>query len=113
MTRVFSRLHRCWRKLNILLLSSCPPKMVAGVIGTPEPVCGLNQSCAARTSEADESVGECMRLMTENRVRHLSVMQNREILGIISIDDLVNWINSAQNATIEQMEQYIAGGMSA
>jgi CBS domain-containing protein len=60
----------------------------------------------ARTSEADESVEECMRLMTENRVRHPSVMQNREILGIISIGDLVNWIISAQNATIEQMAIY-------
>jgi CBS domain-containing protein len=61
----------------------------------------------------DESVEECMRLMTEKRVRHLPVVQNRELHGIISIGDLVNWIISAQNATIEQMEQYIAGGLSA
>jgi CBS domain-containing protein len=61
----------------------------------------------------DESVEECMRLMTDNRVRHLPVVQNRELVGIISIGDLVNWIISAQNATIEQMEQYIAGGLSA
>jgi CBS domain-containing protein len=61
----------------------------------------------------DESVEECMRLMTENRVRHLPVVQNRELVGIISIGDLVNWIISAQNAAIEQMEQYIAGGLSA
>jgi len=61
----------------------------------------------------DESVEECMKLMTENRVRHLPVVQNRELIGIISIGDLVNWIISAQNATIEQMEQYIAGGLSA
>ncbi len=61
----------------------------------------------------DESVEECMRLMTENRVRHLPVVQNQELLGIISIGDLVNWIISTQNAAIEQMEQYIAGGLSA
>jgi len=61
----------------------------------------------------DESVEECMRLMTENRVRHLPVVQNRELLGIISIGDLVNWIISTQSAAIEQMEQYIAGGLSA
>jgi CBS domain-containing protein len=61
----------------------------------------------------DESVEECMRLMTENRVRHLPVVQNRELVGIISIGDLVNWIISTQNAAIEQMEQYIAGGLSA
>jgi len=61
----------------------------------------------------EESVEECMRLMTENRVRHLPVVQNQELLGIISIGDLVNWIISTQNAAIEQMEQYIAGGLSA
>jgi len=61
----------------------------------------------------DESVEECMRLMTEHRIRHLPVMQNDQLLGIISIGDLVNWIISAQNSAIEQMEQYIAGGVSA
>jgi CBS domain-containing protein len=65
------------------------------------------------TVTPDESVEECMKLMTENRVRHLPVVQDLELLGIISIGDLVNWIISAQNATIEQMEQYIAGGLSA
>ena len=60
----------------------------------------------------DESVEECMRLMTENRVRHLPVIENEKLLGLISIGDLVNWIISSQNSAIEQMEQYIAGGVS-
>jgi CBS domain-containing protein len=51
-----------------------------------------------------------MKLMTEHRVRHLPVVENENVLGIISIGDLVNWIISAQNAAIDQMEQYIAGG---
>ena len=51
--------------------------------------------------------------MTENRVRHLPVVEQGKLLGIISIGDLVNWIISAQNSTIEQMEQYIAGGVPA
>ena len=55
------------------------------------------------------SLAECMRLMTENRVRHLPVLQGSELIGIISIGDLVNWIISSQAATIAQMEQYIAG----
>jgi CBS domain-containing protein len=50
-----------------------------------------------------------MRLMTEHRVRHLPVVEATNVVGIISIGDLVNWIISTQNAQIEQMEQYIAG----
>lgn len=61
----------------------------------------------------DESIEECMRLMTENRVRHLPVVENEKLLAIISIGDLVNWIISSQNSAIEQMEQYIAGGVPA
>jgi CBS domain-containing protein len=60
-----------------------------------------------------ESVESCMRIMTENRVRHLPVVQDEKVHGIISIGDLVNWIISAQDATITQMEQYIAGGVPA
>jgi CBS domain-containing protein len=61
----------------------------------------------------NDSVEECMRVMTEHRIRHLPVMEDRKLLGIISIGDLVNWIISAQNSAIEQMEQYIAGGSQA
>jgi CBS domain-containing protein len=61
----------------------------------------------------NDSVEECMRLMTEHRIRHLPVMEGEKVLGIISIGDLVNWIISAQNSTIEQMEQYIGGSVSA
>jgi CBS domain-containing protein len=65
------------------------------------------------TVTPEDSIEDCMRLMTENRVRHLPVLQNEEVAGIISIGDLVNWIISAQDATIAQMEQYIAGGVAA
>jgi predicted transcriptional regulator len=61
------------------------------------------------TVTADDSVEDCMRLMTEKRVRHLPVVEGVNVVGIISIGDLVNWIISTQNAAIEQMEQYIAG----
>jgi CBS domain-containing protein len=61
----------------------------------------------------NDSVEECMRLMTEHRIRHLPVVDGQKVLGIISIGDLVNWIISAQNSAIEQMEQYIAGSVAA
>jgi CBS domain-containing protein len=55
------------------------------------------------------SVDEAMRLITTSRVRHLPVVSAAEILGIISIGDLVNWIAFAQDQTIEQLEHYIEG----
>jgi CBS domain-containing protein len=57
----------------------------------------------------NDSVGECMRLVTEKRVRHLPVMDQGEFVGILSIGDLVKWIMSAQTATIDQLTKYIFG----
>jgi CBS domain-containing protein len=52
---------------------------------------------------------ECMALMTDNRVRHLAVMDNSELIGLISIGDLVKDIISEQKFVIEQLEHYIMG----
>jgi CBS domain-containing protein len=61
----------------------------------------------------ENSVEECMRLMTHHRVRHLPVIENDRLVGIVSIGDLVNFTISAQESAIAQMEQYIAGGLAA
>ena len=56
------------------------------------------------------SVEDCMRLMTEHRVRHLPVLEGDKVMGIVSIGDLVNWVIHAQSAALEQMQSYISGG---
>lgn len=61
------------------------------------------------TVTPDSSIEDCMRLMSERRVRHLPVVQHGELLGMVSMGDLVNWTIRAQAATIAQMEQYISG----
>ena len=65
------------------------------------------------TVTGEDTVEDCMRLMTDKRVRHLPVVKDGKVVGIVSIGDLVNWIISTQDATIEQMERYIAGGLAA
>jgi CBS domain-containing protein len=57
----------------------------------------------------DQTSEECMALMTENRVRHLPVIDNGKLIGLLSIGDLVKDIISEQRFTIEQLEHYIMG----
>jgi CBS domain-containing protein len=57
----------------------------------------------------DQTNEECMALMTDNRVRHLPVIDNGKLMGLISIGDLVKDIISEQKFIIDQLEHYIMG----
>jgi CBS domain-containing protein len=55
----------------------------------------------------EQSVRDCMQLMTEHRVRHLPVLDRGRVSGVLSIGDLVRSVLEEQQRTIEQLEQYI------
>ncbi len=57
----------------------------------------------------EQTSEECMALMTENRVRHLPVLDQGRLIGLVSIGDLVKDVISEQKFLIEQLEHYIAG----
>jgi signal-transduction protein with cAMP-binding, CBS, and nucleotidyltransferase domain len=57
-----------------------------------------------------ETVEECLRFMTEKRIRHLPVMAEGALRGVISIGDLVKEVISTQSATLDQLRDYISGG---
>ena len=58
---------------------------------------------------SEDSIESCMNKMTSHRIRHLPVMEDGKLLGIISIGDVVNFIISEQQFRIDQLESYIQG----
>jgi CBS domain-containing protein len=61
----------------------------------------------------EQTVGECMQLMTSRRIRYLPVLEGNHIVGIVSIGDLVNSIMTAQEETIRHLHNYITGSYPA
>jgi CBS domain-containing protein len=72
-------------------------------IMTPNPI----------TAHRGDSVSECMHVMTDKRIRHLPVVEEDKMVGMVSIGDLVRRIISAQTATIDNLEKYITGDYPA
>ena len=77
--------------------------------GSRETVVSEIMTSTVTTVVADDSVQACLQLMTENRIRHLPVMESGRLTGIISIGDCVNWIISAQTAAIDDLERFVTG----
>lgn len=84
---------------KVILRGKSSRKTAAREIMSPSPV----------VVGPEDTVEECMRLVTEKRVRHLPVVADGKLIGILSIGDLVKWIISAQTATIDQLTKYVFG----
>ena len=58
-------------------------------------------------ASSDQSIDDCMIIMTEHRIRHLPVMDDKQLMGMITVGDVVKEIISNQKSTIKQLENYI------
>ena len=79
-----------------------------GVSSHTSPVKNIMTSVVV-TVRREQSIDECMALMTEKHVRHLPVVENDEVVGLISIGDVVKAMISEREHTIKQLENYITG----
>jgi len=85
---------------NVILKGKSSPKTpIREVMTTP-----------IHCARPEQTVEECMALMTEKHIRHLPILEDEKLVGIISIGDLVKSVIADQKITIEQLEQYIRGG---
>lgn len=84
---------------NVFLKGKSSPKTPVREIMTTRVVC----------AQPEQTVEECMAVMTDKRVRHLPVLDEDRLVGIVSIGDLVKSVIAEQKFTIEQLEHYIHG----
>jgi signal-transduction protein with cAMP-binding, CBS, and nucleotidyltransferase domain len=74
-----------------------------------DTVVGEILSKSVITIHRRDSIEKCMQLMTEHRIRHLPVVDENRLIGLISMGDLVRWAMESQNHTILQLQGYITG----
>jgi CBS domain-containing protein len=77
--------------------------------GSPQTLVSEIMACDVACVKPDKSIEECMAIMTAKRVRHLPVIDDDGLLGIVSMGDLVKSIISDREFVIEQLEHYISG----
>jgi CBS domain-containing protein len=84
---------------KVILKGRASKEILVGEIMTEDPV----------TVSSSNTIEECMRLMTDKFIRHLPVIDDGKLMGIISIGDVVKYIIEEQKFIIENMEHYIKG----
>ena len=95
--------------VGIVSERDCARKVVlSGRSATETPVVDI-MSTPVMFVHPHRTIQECMALMTENRLRHLPVMEGERLIGLVSIGDLVKAVISEQQFIIEQLEHYITG----
>ncbi len=95
--------------VGIVSERDCARKLVAVARSSQDTLLRDIMSSPVMYVHPDQTGEECMALMTENRMRHLPVMDGGQLIGLISIGDLVKATISEQQFVIEQLEHYISG----